>query len=70
MMDQHEESITLSSGILGIMIGFAVGIIGSGIMSQLVICLTKFRSERLLLKYYDAQHSAEQSETEETQAGT
>lgn len=67
-LDQHEESITLSSGIIGMMIGFAVGFIGSCIMSQLVICLTKFRSERLLLKYYDAQHSSEQGDDEENQA--
>tara|TARA_R110002095_G_scaffold188226_5_gene165564 strand:+ start:4140 stop:4295 length:156 start_codon:yes stop_codon:yes gene_type:complete len=50
------------------MIGFFVGFLGSCTISHLVICLTKYRSEGLLLKYYDAQHCSEQSENEERQA--
>ncbi|WP_145218629.1 hypothetical protein [Gimesia alba] len=68
-LDQQEvESMALFWGNLGMLIGFAVGFLGSVAFSYLAILSAGFRSERLLLKYYDAQNSPEQSEDEESQA--
>jgi len=63
-MDQSEvESMALFWGEIGMLIGFLVGFFGSIVISYLTIFLTGFRSERLLLKYYDEQHSSDQSKT-------
>jgi hypothetical protein len=68
-LDQQEvESMALFWGNLDMLIGFVVGLLGSIAFSYLVILSAGFRSERLLLKYYDAQNSPEQSEDEESQA--
>lgn len=63
LVEPDEESFVFFWIKTGIFIGFLIGFYINYIFFALVLYMSGFRSERLLLKYYDAQHSNEQSET-------
>lgn len=63
MVEPDEESFVFFWIKIGVLLGFLIGFYINYVFFALILYLTGFRSERLLLKYYDEQHSSDQSKT-------